>query len=251
MLATCSDERILIERNIRLITIDRPGFGKSTYDPNRTRVSFADDIASLLLDELHLTRFGMMGFSGGGAYVLACLAHPRLRSMITTATLVAGEGPFYQYPPQLLASIRRHSPMLYLTSWLIPLGELGRDLLTLWFEYEQYCFLANPRVFLAKKYGARLTRPPPSTATAEEFQSHANMYDMLIRLQSSVWLEPFQSCAVKASLQDCVIAKSRWEFQLEEIGENTNIFLWHGEKDNLRSFEVSNYMAKRLTKAKK
>ena len=56
---------------IRVIGIDRPGMGLSSYQPKRTLISWADDVVSLA-DSLGLEKFAVVGLSGGAPYALAC-----------------------------------------------------------------------------------------------------------------------------------------------------------------------------------
>ena len=58
---------------LRIIAPDRPGFGLSDYQENRTLADWADDVRALA-DKLGLARFGVAGISGGGPYVAACAA---------------------------------------------------------------------------------------------------------------------------------------------------------------------------------
>ena len=58
---------------LRIIAPDRPGFGRSDADPNRTLTSWADDVAALA-DHLCLSRICVIGLSGGGPHALA-VAH--------------------------------------------------------------------------------------------------------------------------------------------------------------------------------
>ncbi len=64
-----TDERYR-ELGVRLITVDRPGHGLSTYQPTRTPQGFAEDLARLL-DHLGLERVALLGYSAGGIYALA------------------------------------------------------------------------------------------------------------------------------------------------------------------------------------
>jgi pimeloyl-ACP methyl ester carboxylesterase len=57
-------------RGIRLIGIDRPGYGRSTPQPGRTIGGWVPD-ALAVLDHLGVDRFGAIGMSTGGAYALA------------------------------------------------------------------------------------------------------------------------------------------------------------------------------------
>jgi len=59
------------ELGARVIGVERPGTGSSTGHLYRDIRAFADDIA-VVADELGVDRFGVIGLSGGGPYVLAC-----------------------------------------------------------------------------------------------------------------------------------------------------------------------------------
>ncbi|GIH23144.1 alpha/beta hydrolase [Acrocarpospora phusangensis] len=64
---------LLRRLNIRLITYDRPGYGESDRQPDRTVADCAADVA-LLADHLDVRRFAVAGRSGGGPHALACAA---------------------------------------------------------------------------------------------------------------------------------------------------------------------------------
>lgn len=61
------------ERGLRLIGVDRPGIGLSTSHLYDELFDYAGDI-QVLCDHLGIDRFGLVGLSGGGPYVLACAA---------------------------------------------------------------------------------------------------------------------------------------------------------------------------------
>jgi pimeloyl-ACP methyl ester carboxylesterase len=75
---------------VRLISIDRPGMGISTFQRHRTIAQWPADVA-VLADALNLERFGVVGWSGGGPYVFACAA--TLADRLSGAVSVAGVGP--------------------------------------------------------------------------------------------------------------------------------------------------------------
>ncbi len=64
-------DKIVTQREIRLIAVDRPGYALSNHKPERTLLSWADDIA-VLTDALGIDHFSVIGFSGGTPYALAC-----------------------------------------------------------------------------------------------------------------------------------------------------------------------------------
>lgn len=73
-----------------LIAADRPGFGMSDYQPGRTILGWADDVAALA-DHLGVERFSVLGVSGGAPYALACAF--ALADRVQSAAIVSGVGP--------------------------------------------------------------------------------------------------------------------------------------------------------------
>lgn len=74
---------------LRVISPDRPGFGKSTYDGQRRFESWPDDVRQLA-DHLAVDRFHVSGISGGGVYTLAT-AH-QLGDRVLSAGVISGGG---------------------------------------------------------------------------------------------------------------------------------------------------------------
>lgn len=61
------------QRGLRIIAMDRPGMGRSTFEPGRTLDSWPG-LMERFADALGIGKFGQLGVSGGGPYVLACAA---------------------------------------------------------------------------------------------------------------------------------------------------------------------------------
>ena len=59
---------------MRLVGIDRPGYGRSTPQPGRTIGGWVAD-AMAVVDHLDIDRFAVVGVSTGGAYALALASH--------------------------------------------------------------------------------------------------------------------------------------------------------------------------------
>jgi pimeloyl-ACP methyl ester carboxylesterase len=74
---------------IRLIAVDRPGIGRSTYQSGRQICNWPKDVIQLA-DALGYagTNFGVVGFSGGAPYALACARFIPYR--LTHAVVVSG-----------------------------------------------------------------------------------------------------------------------------------------------------------------
>ena len=72
---------------VRVISPDRPGYGRSSPRPGRGFNDWPRDVAALA-DHLGVERFAVMGASSGGPYVVACAA--LLPDRIAGAGVVAG-----------------------------------------------------------------------------------------------------------------------------------------------------------------
>ncbi|SDQ57484.1 alpha/beta fold hydrolase [Thermostaphylospora chromogena] len=64
---------LLDEARVRLIAVDRPGLGASDPRPDRTLADWPSDVAALTR-ALELPPFGVVGFSQGAPFALACAA---------------------------------------------------------------------------------------------------------------------------------------------------------------------------------
>jgi pimeloyl-ACP methyl ester carboxylesterase len=78
------------ERNLRVITTERPGFGASTPLPGRGFAEHADDLAAIL-DHNGIERVHVHGASGAAPHILAFAArHP---DRVRAVTILAGAAP--------------------------------------------------------------------------------------------------------------------------------------------------------------
>jgi pimeloyl-ACP methyl ester carboxylesterase len=78
---------------VRLITFDRPGYGRSDPVRRPSLLGVADDVLALG-ESLGLKRFAVVGFSGGAPYALACGA--RAAGQISAIAAVALTGPAWE-----------------------------------------------------------------------------------------------------------------------------------------------------------
>lgn len=78
------------ERGLRLLAPDRPGFGQSPDDPTQSVGAFPETVTALV-DEVGADRFGVVGFSAGGAHAAAVAA--TVPDRVRTAALVSSVAP--------------------------------------------------------------------------------------------------------------------------------------------------------------
>lgn len=74
----------------RLISYDRPGYGRSSAMPGRTVADCAEDVRAIA-DALELTRFAVLGISAGGPHALAAAA--LLPERVVAAATLCCAGP--------------------------------------------------------------------------------------------------------------------------------------------------------------
>jgi pimeloyl-ACP methyl ester carboxylesterase len=94
----CPDEEATAAAGVRLITIDRAGYGRSDPHPGRTLLDWPDDVLELL-DALDLPSCPVLGWSGGGPNALAVAF--RLPDRVPTLGLAASSGPIDTTPGAL------------------------------------------------------------------------------------------------------------------------------------------------------
>jgi pimeloyl-ACP methyl ester carboxylesterase len=200
------DASIASELGVRLITIDRPGYGLSDFQPHRTLLDWPCDVAELA-DALHLDRFGVIGLSGGGPYVLACAYS--MPERLTSAIVISGMGPLDQLDALggVMPSIRlglgivRHAP------WMARLAlELAARILRI-----------NP---VAVKKLLPVSMP---TVDKETFAQP----DIQVIDQQD--LSEAYRHGGGAFFWELVLFTRPWGFRLADI--HTKIHLWHGEED--------------------
>jgi pimeloyl-ACP methyl ester carboxylesterase len=90
-------DEIAADRHVRLVSFDRPGYGGSTPAPFGLAEVAADGLA--IADELGVSRFATLGFSGGGPFALATAALGGER--VAGVGVASGAGPFQQMPGAL------------------------------------------------------------------------------------------------------------------------------------------------------
>jgi pimeloyl-ACP methyl ester carboxylesterase len=82
------------EAGLRVIALDRPGYGLSDFQPGRAITDWPADVDEAA-NLLRIDRFSVAGASGGGPYALACAW--RLPGRVIQAAVISGVGP-YQVP---------------------------------------------------------------------------------------------------------------------------------------------------------
>jgi pimeloyl-ACP methyl ester carboxylesterase len=203
----------------RIIAIDRPGFGRSDPDPDRTLTDWPADVTAVA-DRLGIEEFAVAGFSGGGPYVAACAAG--IPDRVSAATIVGGLGPVETpngtagmgLPLRLMLVIARRAP------WLL----------------RPFLWLAGPG------------RDPEGTVEQEAEQAPDPDRAVLERPEvRSILVADFAEAtytSTRGMARDAKLFARPWGFDLGTI--TTRIHLWHGAEDGNVPIQMGRYMAEQL-----
>lgn len=108
------------ERNLRILCIERPGIGLSTPHLYDNVAAWGEDMRQVA-DKLGLERFGLVGLSGGGPYVLAT-AHA-MPERVMAAAVFGGVAPAVGPEAPEGGHVGKAVPVQRLLGWLRkPLG---------------------------------------------------------------------------------------------------------------------------------
>lgn len=179
----------LHERNLQLITMDRPGVGRSDPAPGRTLLDFTKDLAAIA-DQLGHERFSVIGVSGGGPYALACAAAipERLVSIAAVASVA---------PPAIRAKTPLHPATMFFRL-IAASPATGRLLLGVLKRLLQREGASPPGSLFSKADRAALMRPEVKRMLQRDF------------------LEAFRP-GLEGTLTDALIMGGSWGFSLRSI----------------------------------
>lgn len=210
--------KISEQKGIRLIVMDRPGYGASDPDPKTSFINWVKDLVQLA-DHLNIEKFSLTGYAMGGVYALACTHEipERLKSVALISTCMAPESstdyenivPLYKMNYRLAKFI----PKVYsLLSAVLVKG-----------------VLSDPAAFF-KQFSEKLEQADKDILNSEAFKT-----EMFASLK-----EGFRQGG-NASSRDVVQLMHDWSFELSKI--NIPIDIWHGKHD----YHVPLVLGKRFT----
>lgn len=190
------------EAGLRWISPDKPGYGGSDYQRERSLLGWADDLAALA-SHLGLDRFALAGESGGGPYTLA--AALRLASRVSVVALIASAGEVRSPAERagMQARIRfyvwlaRHAPALT----AVPLMVMRWS-------------LASP---------ARRERSLRREMAATPEAKHAGL-----RIEFEAVADALRQ-GTRGAVQELALIRHPWPVPLRDV--KTPVHLWHGARD--------------------
>jgi pimeloyl-ACP methyl ester carboxylesterase len=210
---------ITIQLGVRLICIDRPGYGESTFQPGRCILDWPLDIVQFA-DALKIDKFFVAGHSGGGPYTLACAYS--LPERVIRAVTLSGAG--LVDVPDATRGMTWINRLGFKFSRYLP-WNLQR--LIVWFIYREKC--ADPVQAMARQDGHRPLADDKLLAIPEIRQ---------LCLESEV--EAYRPGMIGFAWDIRLITRP-WGFRCEKI--HIPVFLWHGTADNMTSLPMAHHLA--------
>lgn len=207
---------------VRWIAVDKPGYGRSSPDPERSLARFSGDVRELL-DHLGIERTAVQGESGGGPHVLA-LAHD-LPERVTVALSVSALGPTDEpwgrdgmiRANRLMFAMADRAPVVLRLS----LAAMGRSAWRSEASYTAFMLRTLPPADRAVLSGRPDVRSALFESTADGFRQ-----------------------GPRGAAQEFTMFSRPWHFALAHI--RVPVVLWHGTEDLNVPFTVGQEVARRI-----
>ncbi len=212
---------------IRMVAIDRPGYGLSESQEDRTYLSWPDDVSELA-DQLGIDRFAVLGWSSGGPYA-AAVAH-EIPQRLTVAAIVAGEGPYSSddFPQSVLTgNTFAGSGANKLFIWS---ANNGPWLMRTLFRMMRIMIFSDPAGLVENSGDMNMSGKDVQFFARREF--------------SADQVEAFRY-GVEGMTRDFTIERQGWPFKLEEI-HAPKVLVFHGEEDMGVDPKIGEYMCMRI-----
>ena len=196
-------------QGVRVIGIDRPGIGLSSFQPNRTFLDWPGDVTELA-DSLGFDRFGVVGNSGGSAYVAACAM--QIPERLNFAGIISGMGPV-DIPTwqEELKLPRTHRVLIAMARRAPALAcRVAAPLMVREFDPSREGVLERMKSIMAPADGLLLDQPQVARAVLHDAAEAIKQGPLGVTWDIMLYTRP-------------------WGFRLQDI--KTLVHVWHGEAD--------------------
>ncbi len=209
------------KKGVRIISPDRPGIGYSSVQKGRTMTDWANDVGELA-SQLKLKKFGVLGWSMGGQYAMAC-AHS-IPKQVSHLVLIASCLDLSQRKnfEELNPMDRRLSRFAHNVPWLN------------WLTYALMSLFVRCTPKMWRRVSARQLCKADQT---------------VIEDQSFDFVTPTKEALRKPSgmIEEYRVFNKPWGFKPSEIKVPTSI--WQGRDDTLVPFAWAEVLDKQIPKS--
>ena len=217
-------ENAAIKKHVRLIVPDRPGFGLSTFQPNRQLLDWPNDVLELS-NALSINSFSVFGLSGGGPHVLASAY--KIPEKINNVAIVSGTAP--PEMPNKFNGMWLPVKIIFLTAKNMPM--VNRFLLK-----QMSGFYSNEEQMMKRMKQAL---PRPDVELIERKPE-------IIKIFAEATRESHRN-GIDGDAWEWYLYVNEWGFQISDI--NHEIKLWYGIYDQQVPIGMGRYFARVLPKA--
>lgn len=243
-------DAIARRRRLRILALDRPGYGLSTPLPTRRIVDWPADVRCLA-EHVGLARFAVLGVSGGGPYALAC-ARALPSEMLSAVGVGAGAMPWKADRRDVMwSSWFAYLAVTYWPSglWAVSVGLLGllRRIARTGWATRQIDALLESSVKTrteAEATGALTGASTSPDEAADETLPIPVRRERLLRFA----FEPFEQ-GTWEFIREMKLMTQDWGFEFEDVTYDP-VQVWHGSKDTNAPISMIRYMVERLPHCK-
>lgn len=214
-------EDLVSKVDIRLFSLDRPGYGLSDPKPGRTIVDWTDDVLEFA-NSLGFEKFAVIGHSGGGPFAAACAYKIPDRALVS---VLAGSADAFT-EPEVFEQLDKE------TQGMIHLSQSDPE------EARRIAQTAPHLTVEALLNRVTTTGPAVDIDVHKEPEFLAMLKEILDEAITSVGLEKSEF------FNEIVLLSRPWGFPLSKIkGE---VHLWYGDLDDHHSPNHCRYLARVL-----
>ncbi len=207
-------------RGLRLISYDRPGYGASAPQRDRTIASCAEDVRAIATT-LGVSRIGVWGVSGGGPHALACAA--LLPELVAGAASLGSPAPYSAPGLDFLDGMGEDNLMEFGAALE------GRTRLEKFIDGAVGEILTSNPGELAEMWKSLLSRVDAEAVTEEFAKFLFSSMRAGVEPQSAGWID------------DDIAFISPWGFEPSDIG--VPVMVLHGEQDQFVPFSHGRWLA--------
>jgi pimeloyl-ACP methyl ester carboxylesterase len=210
---------------VRVVSFDRPGYGRSDRLTDRSVADTARDV-EMLADHLGIEEFGVTGRSGGVAHALGTAA--LLGDRVQNAACLVGIA-----PPD--TAFDRFAGMVSKNIELYEKAKQNVDMLALEYEGIAQKVAKNPYSFLDAFLWEQMSK---------EDQAVFHLWPPLRDLHANAYYEALVPQNGAGWVDDTLAVNKDWGLDLGKVKQPT--LFWHGQEDVFSPHSNSTHMANRI-----